>query len=374
MPDNAYLVFEELAKGDHEQVIFCRDEASGLRAIIALHNTQLGPALGGCRMFPYANERDALVDVLRLSRGMTYKAAVSGLNLGGGKTVIIGDPRRDKSEAMWRSLGRFIHALDGRYITAEDSGSTMADMEILRSETPHVVGISRDLGGSGNPAPVTALGVFSGIRAAIEEALGRTACTGVRVSVQGCGAVGYHIIRHLVEAGAHVTATDVDTVALSRAVADFGVDAVAPDRIYAAPADVFAPCAMGGILNAQTIPQLTCKVVAGAANNQLADERADGQRLADRNILYAPDFAINAGGLINVANELEGYNQERALTHAKQVYGVLQAIFAKARQEKMMTWEAANCLAAERMAALRAMRQTYTGHIYSPLRRASRRA
>lgn len=369
MPDNAYLVFEELAKGDHEQVIFCRDEKSGLRAIIAIHNTQLGPALGGCRMYPYKTEHDALVDVLRLSRGMTYKAAVSGLNLGGGKSVIIGDPRKDKCEAMWRSLGRFIHALDGRYITAEDSGTTMDDMEVMRMETPHVVGISRALGGSGNPAPVTALGVFSGIQAAVEEALARTSLEGVRVAVQGCGSVGYFIIGHLVEAGAQVTVTDIDAQAQARVVADFKVETVLPDDIYKLPCDIFVPCAMGGVLNAKTIAQLRCRVVAGAANNQLADESEDGKRLAERGILYAPDFALNAGGLINVANELEGYNQERALTQAKQIYGVLKAIFARAKADKTPTFHAANVLASDRMAAMRAMRRTYTGHIYSPMRR-----
>lgn len=361
MQENAYLVFEELAKRDHEQVVFCRDEASGLRAIIGLHSTELGPALGGCRMYPYKNERDALIDVLRLSRGMTYKAAVSGLNLGGGKCVVIGDPKKHKSELLWRSLGRFIEGLSGRYITAEDAGTTMDDMELIRMETSHVVGIARSLGGSGDPSPVTALGVFSGMRAAVEEKLGKSTLDGLKVAVQGCGHVGYHLVGHLVRAGAHVSVADVDVDSLKRTAADFRVEAVAPDAIYDVDCDIFAPCAMGGILNEHTIPRLKCSIVAGAANNQLGDEKLDGMRLAERDILYAPDFVINAGGLINVANELEGYNQERALGQAKRIHDVLVAVFERAKSDNVPTYRAANNLAMARIESLSRIRRTYTG-------------
>lgn len=361
MDQDAYLVFEELAKRDHEQVVFCRDEASGLRAIIGIHSTELGPALGGCRMYPYKSERDALIDVLRLSRGMTYKAAVSGLNLGGGKCVVIGDPKKHKSEILWRALGRFIEGLSGRYITAEDSGTAMEDMELIRMETPHVVGISRSLGGSGDPSPVTAMGVYSGMHASVEEGLGKTSLAGLRVAVQGCGHVGYHLVSLLVKDGAKVTVADVDGDAVKRTVADFHVEAVAPDAIYDVKCDVFAPCAMGGILNEQTIPRLTCRVIAGAANNQLGDEKFDGMRLAERGMLYAPDFVINAGGLINVANELDGYNQERALAHAKRIYDVMKGVFERAKADNIPTYRAANNLAMERIEALSRIRRTFTG-------------
>lgn len=361
MQINDSLVFEELGKRDHEQVVFCRDEASGLQAIIGIHSTELGPALGGCRMYPYRSERDALLDVLRLSRGMTYKAAVSGLNLGGGKAVVIGDPKKHKSELLWRALGRFVEGLSGRYITAEDAGTTMEDMERIRMETRHVVGIARSLGGSGDPSPVTALGVFSGMRAAVEEELNRSTLEGLRVAVQGCGHVGYHLVGHLVRAGAEITVTDVDDEAMQRTVQDFRVKAVPAPEIYDVPCDIFAPCAMGGSLNELTIPRLQCRIIAGAANNQLADEKLDGHRLGARRMLYAPDFVINAGGLINVANELEGYNQERALGQATRIYDVLRAVFERAKSDNLPTYRAANNLAMERIDALNRIRRTYTG-------------
>ncbi len=363
MQDTSFPTFDELARRDHEQVIFCHDESSGLRAIIGVHNTSLGPALGGCRMYPYASERDALIDVLRLSRGMTYKAAVSGLNLGGGKAVVIGDPKKDKSELLWRALGRFIEGLGGRYITAEDAGTSMRDMEHIRMETRHVVGISRALGGSGDPSPVTALGVFSGMRAAVEERFSKSSLQGLKVGIQGVGHVGYHLVGHLVRAGAKVFIADVDTEAVKRTVADYRVEAVAPDAIYDVDCDIFAPCAMGGILNEKTIGRLKCSVIAGAANNQLGDEKNDGARLVQRDILYSPDFVINAGGLINVANELEGYNQERALDQAEGIYDILRAVFTRARAENIPTYRAANNLAMDRIEALSKIRRTYTGSI-----------
>jgi leucine dehydrogenase len=359
MQDDAPSVFAQMASTDHEQVVHCQDSASGLSAIIAIHNTALGPALGGCRMYPYASHAEALKDVLRLSRGMTYKAAVSGLNLGGGKAVIVGDPKKHKSETLWRALGRFIDGLGGRYITAEDSGSSLEDMETIRQETRHVVGFSRALGGSGDPSPVTALGVFSGMRAAIEEGLGHDRFEGLRVAVQGTGNVGYHLIGHLVRAGAHVIVTDKDADALARVAKDFPVEVTLPDAIYSTDCDVFAPCAMGGSLNAHSIAALRCKVVAGAANNQLAVEAQDGQRLADRHIVYAPDYVINAGGLINVASELEGYHPERALAQAKGIYTTLTRVFAHARERQMLSYAAANALAQDRLTALSQSRRIY---------------
>lgn len=359
MHDDPSSVFTHMARFDHEQVVFCQDAHSGLQAIIAIHDTTLGPSLGGCRMYPYASHADALNDVLRLSRGMSYKAAVSGLNLGGGKAVIIGNPKTDKKEVLWRAFGRFIAGLGGRYITAEDSGSTLQDIETVRLETKHVVGVSRALGGSGDPSPVTALGVFAGMRAAIEEGLGHNNFTGLRVAVQGCGAVGYHLVGHLVRAGAHVVVTDKDKDTLSRVAADFPVEVAQPELLLETECDVLAPCALGGILNAQTIDRLRCRVIAGAANNQLGDEQADGQRLRARGITYAPDFVINAGGLINVASELEGYNQDRALGQAQNIYGTLQRVFAHARTNDMMSFAAANALAQQRLASLRNRRPIY---------------
>ncbi len=361
MSDTTYAVFEELSKRGHEQVVFCSDEASGLKAIIAIHDTILGPALGGCRMFPYASEKEALTDVLRLSRGMTYKAAVSGLDLGGGKSVIIGDPKKQKSELLFRALGRFIEGLGGRYITAEDSGTTMQDMEFMRKETSHVVGISRSFGGSGDPSPVTALGVFSGIQAAVEEHLGKSSLAGLRVAVQGVGHVGYHLVGHLVRAGCKVIVADVDQDSLKKTCTDHKVESVAVDKIYDVECDIFAPCAMGASINEGTIPRLKCSIIAGAANNQLLNEKTDAAMLATKGILYAPDYVINAGGLINVSNELQGYNQEYALQQAEGIYDILKNVFVVAKRENIPTFRAADDLAMQRIEAIQRVRRTYTG-------------
>ena len=355
------VVFEELNHYDHEQVVFCRDRVSGLRAIIGIHSTVLGPALGGCRMYPYKSEQEAFVDVLRLSRGMTYKASIAGLNLGGGKSVIIGDPRKDKSEILWRAMGRFIEGLHGRYITAEDSGTSVADMEYMRMETRHVVGISRALGGRGDPSPVTALGVFSGIRASVEEKLERDNLKGLKVAVQGAGHVGMHLIRHLAEAGAKVYVADVNQRAVAEAVEAYRAEAVPVETIHAVECDVFAPCALGGALNEKSIPELKCKVVAGAANNQLANEVEDGARLAKAGILYAPDFVVNAGGLMNCANELDRTPQERALSQAEGVYGILKSVLSYAKEHDVPTYQAANDLAMRRIQELGRVNQMYVG-------------
>lgn len=350
----ALTVFSELGE-EYEEVVFCHDAPSGLRAIVAIHSTSLGPALGGTRFFPFRSEEEALRDVLRLARGMTYKAAVGGLDLGGGKAVIIGDPRRDKSEVLLRAYGRFIESLGGRYITAEDVGTSREDMDVLRRETRWVTGVSKRLGGSGDPSPVTAFGVFQGLRACAEEALRTSSLDGIRVVVQGVGKVGYHLVKHLVEAGAQVTVADVDVDAVGRAVSEFGVDTVEPEKAHALECDVFAPCALGAVIRDDTLPELKCGVVAGAANNQL--ERPEhGDALAGLGILYAPDFVINAGGLMNVAEELIGYDRERAMRKVDGIYRTLRDVFRRAKLDGVTPATAANRLAEERIARVSRVR------------------
>ena len=355
-------IFDELSRKDHEQVVFCRDEVTGLKAIIAIHDTTLGPALGGTRMWSYANEEDALRDVLRLSRGMTYKSAAAGLNLGGGKAVIIGDAKTMKNEMLFRAYGRFIQGLNGRYITAEDVGTTVRDMEWVRMETDSVVGISRALGGSGDPSPVTAFGTYEGIKASLKWHTGNESLAGRTVAIQGVGAVGYHLVSHVAKAGAKVVIADIDHDNLKRVTDEFsGIEVVSPDRIYGVACDVFAPCAMGAVVNDQTLPMLKCAIVCGSANNILADEDKHAVALEARGIIYAPDYVVNAGGLINVANELEGYNQDRAMKHAEGIYDVTTQIFRIARDEKITTVKAANALAERRIAALGRIKDTFCG-------------
>ena len=356
------LIFDEITRNHHEQVVYCHDETSGLRAIIAIHDTTLGPALGGTRFYPYASDQEALVDALRLSRGMTYKSAAAGLNLGGGKAVIIGNPKQLKSEMLFRAYGRFVQGLAGRYITAEDVGTTVRDMEWVRHETDHVTGISRALGGSGDPSPMTALGVFVGMKAALSFKTGAESLAGKRVSVQGVGAVGHHLVDLLVHDGAQVVMCDIDQDNL-RAVADKHPDVlvVAPDAIYDAAVDIYAPCAMGATLNPDTIGRLKAHVVAGSANNQLAEEDRDGAALAARDIIYTPDYVINAGGLINVANELEGYNDERAHQQASGIFGIIQEIFRLADTEGVLPYKAANTLALRRIAGISQIKNHWCG-------------
>mgnify|MGYP001223825245 CR=1 FL=1 len=353
-------IFEKLAVKDHEQVIFCHDEAAGLKVIIAIHNTTLGPAIGGTRMWNFASEEDALEDVLRLSRGMTYKSAAAGLNLGGGKAVIIGDPKKDKTEALFRSFGRFVEGLGGRYITAEDVGTSVADMELVRMETSNVTGIGRALGGSGDPSPVTALGVYEGMKASVKRLLGKDSLEGLTVAVQGVGHVGYHLCQHLHREGARMVVCDVDAKALRRVGEDFEVQVVGPQDIYAVPCDIFAPCALGGVINDETFPRLRCRIIAGAANNQLKDEEVHAQALAKRNILFAPDYVINAGGLINVANELEGYNRERAVQQAAGIHDIIMRVFELAEKERVTTVQAANTLAERRIEQIGRIKNYYT--------------
>ena len=361
-------VFEKLAEYRYEQLVFCHDKATGLRAIIAIHDTTLGPALGGCRMYPYATEEEAVVDVLRLARGMTYKAAASGLNLGGGKSVIIGDPHTDKSEALFRSFGRYIETLGGRYIVAEDVGTSTEDANFIRVETSHVVGVDVTRGGSGDPSPLTALGVLHGMRACVEEAFGTASLEDKVVSVQGAGHVGYHLCRLLYEEGASIVVTDVNERAVRRVVREFGAKPVDPDEILTIPCDVFAPCALGAVLDDVTIPRLRCSIVAGSANNVLAESH-HGEALAGRGILYAPDYVINAGGLINVADELEGYNERRAVKRVRRIEESIRQIIAISSRDGVPTNVAADTLALERIAAISSMERLHTGHPYGQLSR-----
>jgi leucine dehydrogenase len=353
-------VFDSMGISTHEQLVFCSDPSVGLRAIIAIHDTTLGPSIGGTRMWTYASEDDALNDALRLSRGMTYKAAAAGLNFGGGKAVIIGDPRTEKTEALFRSFGRFVEGLGGRYITAEDVGTTVRDMEWVRIETRYVTGLSRALGGSGDPSPLTALGVYRGMKACAKFLLGSSLLDGLKIAVQGLGHVGYYLVKHLYEEGAEVYAADIDEERVNRVVDEFGAVRVKPDDIYEVDADVFSPCALGGILNAETIPKLRCKIIAGSANNQLADEKENGALLQEREILYCPDYVINSGGLINVANELEGYNQERAIKQVSRIYEIVAGIMDRSQKLNVPTYEAANKMAEERIQQIGELRHIYT--------------
>ena len=344
-------VFSSPAFDEHEQVIFFFDRASGLKAIVALHDTTLGPAVGGCRMWPYAIEADAITDVLRLSRGMTFKAAMADLPYGGGKTVIIGDPRTDKSEALFRALGRCIDTLGGRYYTGEDVGTAPQDMDWAGEETAYVLGRTRG-GGSGDPSTVTARGVWCGIREAVRHKLQQDGLAGVRVAIQGLGHVGYNLARLLVEDGARLIVADIDPARVERAADELSAKVVGVDAILGTECDVLAPCALGGVLNDDTIPRLACRIVAGAANNQLLEDR-HGAALHARGILYAPDYVINAGGLINIALELEpgGYDRARALARVEGIGATLAEVFERADRTGMPTHEVADRIARERIAA-----------------------
>lgn len=337
-------IFDLIHNAGHEQVVFCYDEASGLNSIIAIHDTTLGPALGGTRMWPYRNTQEALVDVLRLSEGMTYKAAVAGLALGGGKAVILGDPRTEKTEALLRAHGRFVETLGGRYITAEDVGITVEDMEHVHRATQHVTGIQSTPNGSGDPSPVTAYGVYWGIKASCRRQLGADDLTGITIAVQGAGSVGYHLCENLAGEGAEIVVADIDDARVRRVVEEFGAETVPPERIYDVDCEVFAPCALGAVVNDSTVRRLKCRVVAGAANNQLEEDR-HGDALDARGILYAPDYVINAGGLINVYGELRGYDRETAKRKARQIYDTLLSIFRIAEEDGIPTYRAADRLA-----------------------------
>lgn len=351
-------VFEKMGTLGHEQVVFCQDPDSGLKAIIGIHDTTLGPALGGTRLWPYHTEEEALQDVLRLSRGMTFKAACAGIPLGGGKAVIIAKPEQ-KSERLFRSYGRFVHALAGRYITAEDVNVNVLDMDAVRKETPFVTGVSREYGGSGNPGPVTAFGVYQGLRAAVMLHTGQNSGNvlgGLRIAVQGIGSVGMALCRRLKDDGARLVITDINQERAAAAARELDAKVVSPEDIYSADVDVFAPCAMGAILNDTTIPQLRARIIAGAANNQLADENRHSQMIADRHIVYCPDFVINAGGLVNVYHEMIGYNQEAAMAQASKIFDTTAHVLERARAGGLTTGQAARALAEERLNAARGLK------------------
>lgn len=365
-------LFQQMAEMGHERVLFCSSPEVGLQAIIAVHSTVLGPGLGGVRMWPYGNMDEALTDVLRLSRSMTYKAAAAGLNLGGGKAVILGDSKKDKSEALLRSFGQFVESLNGLYITAEDVGTGMEDMEVILAETRWVTGVSPSLGGGGDPSPVTAFGVLQAIQAAVQWLFGNgTSLAGRSVAIQGLGSVGYHLASYLKKEGAKLFAADLDAERTAKAREDLGAEIVPVDEILGVDCDVVAPCALGAVLNERTIPALRCKIVAGAANNQLADEDRDGMALHERGILYAPDFVGNAGGLINVYNELTTYNRDRAMHMARGIYANMICVFEISRAESIPTNRAADRVAEERIRRIQGMRAQHWGRAIRQPRAAS---
>jgi leucine dehydrogenase len=355
-------VMDYMSKYGHEQLVFCSDPQVGLKAIIAIHDTTLGPALGGARMWPYLSEEEAALDVLRLSRAMTYKASAAGLNLGGGKTVIIGDPLKDKSVGLFHSLGRFIESLGGRYITTEDVGTTESDMKQIRAETKYVTGLPISWGASGDPSPPTAFGIFQGMKACAEEVYGSGSLKGKTVAIQGFGKVGSYLAVHLKGEGVKIIASDVNEQATRRAREEFDATIVSVDDIYGVECDIFSPCALGAILNSRTIPKLRCKIVAGSANNQL-EEDDDGDLLQKKGILYAPDYVLNGGGIINLSLELTGYNAEAAMTQVAGIHDTIERVINLAKSKHISTARAADSLAQARIDDAKRARTLYLkGH------------
>jgi leucine dehydrogenase len=342
-------VFGQLSFDNHEQIVFCNDKDTGLKAIIGIHNTVLGPALGGTRMWKYNNEWEALNDVLRLSRGMTYKSAITGLDLGGGKAVIIGDAKVDKTPEMIRKFGEYVNSLSGKYITAEDVGSTTQDMDLIREVTPYVTGVSQSKGGSGNPSPVTAYGVYMGMKAAAKYQFGTDNLAGKKIMVQGIGHVGETLVDYLTKEGALVQITDINESRLNEISAKYGANIYTGADIYSADVDIYAPCALGATINDDTINRLKAKVIAGAANNQLANDAVHGQILKEKGIAYAPDFLINAGGIINVYAEIVGYDSAEAMRRTENIYNTTLEIFSFAEQKGTTTQQAAMSIAQNRI-------------------------
>lgn len=342
-------VFGQLSFDNHEQIVFCHDKDTGLKAIIGIHNTVLGPALGGTRMWKYNNEWEALNDVLRLSRGMTYKSAISGLDLGGGKAVIIGDAKTDKNPELMQKFGEFVHSLSGKYITAEDVGMVTADMDTVRDVTPYVTGISEARGGSGNPSPVTAYGVYMGMKAAAKYQFGSDNLAGKKILVQGIGHVGETLVSHLCQEGALVQMVDLSAQRLEEVSQKYGAQIFTGDDMYSADVDIYAPCALGATINDDTVYKIKAKVIAGAANNQLANENVHGPILQERGIVYAPDFLINAGGIINVYGEIAHYGKEEALRRTENIYNTTLEIFNYAVQHQLTPQKAAMAIAENRI-------------------------
>ena len=342
-------IISQMSTMGHEQVLFCNDSITGLKAIIAIHNTVLGPALGGTRMWAYSNEMEALNDVLRLSKGMTYKNSISGLNLGGGKAVIIGDARTMKSEALFRRFGKFVESLAGNYITAEDVGISPSDMNWVNMETNHVAGLP---GKSGDPSPVTAYGVYMGMKACAKVQFGSDSLEGKTIAVQGVGHVGEYLVKHLAAEKANVVITDIHEETLKRVANQYGVKVVAPSEIYDVPMDIYAPCAMGATINDETLSRLKCSIISGAANNQLAIKQKPGLEVINRGIIYAPDYTINAGGVINCFSEVEGLSSEWAHTKAGEIYTTILNIIHRSKEANIPTYQIANKMAEERIAAV----------------------
>ncbi len=344
----------DIAVPGYERVARCEDPVSGLRAMIAVHSTALGPALGGLRMWPYRSWDEAQFDVLRLARGMTYKSAVADTGLGGGKSVILGNPKTDKSEALFRAMGKFVDAFGGKYITAEDVGTSVEDLVLVRKETRWATGLPREIGSSGDPSPWTALGVFRGIKACLEEVYGSGEFTGRTVAMQGLGHVGGFLAEHLAKAGARLVVTDLSPERAKEAATRLGATVVAPEAIYDVACDVFSPNALGAVINDDTLKRLKTKIVAGAANNVLLREE-HGDRLREQGVLYAPDYVINAGGIINVSIEVEkeGYDEARSRKKVENIYNALKTVFRMAREKNVSTNRASNLLAEERIAKAR---------------------
>jgi leucine dehydrogenase len=350
-------IFKIMQEYDYEQLIFCQDKSSGLKAIIAIHDTTLGPALGGTRIYDYKTDEEAIIDALRLARGMTYKNAAAGLNLGGGKAVIIGDPKKIKSEALFRAFGRFVEGLNGRYITGEDMNMTQKDAAYINCETDYIVGLET---GSGNPSPMTAYGVFKGMQAAVNEVYGSDDLEGKTVAIQGLGAVGRILAELLYEAGAKLIVTSRDQAKVAKAVAELGATAVGPDEIYGVECDVFSPCAIGAIINDKTIEQLKCKIIAGPANNQLAEPR-HGDILHEKGILYVPDYVINSGGVINIIDDISGreYSKENAMKNTAKIYDACKKVFEIAKRHGIPTYRAADKMVEERIASVGKIKTIY---------------
>jgi leucine dehydrogenase len=356
-PENS--IFSQLETFGHKKVVFCSDPDTGLKAIIAIHDTTLGPALGGTRMWAYRTEADALYDVLRLSKSMTYKSAIAGLNLGGGKAVIIGDTRKDKTEALLRKFGRFIKNLNGEFITAEDVGTNSRDMEYIRMETQHVTGVPETIGGSGDPSPITALGVFMGIKACVKELYGNDNLTGRSIIVQGIGRVGENLVKLLRDENAKVYASDINEESVGQIAKKYGAEAISNNSIFDIDADIYAPCALGATINTQTISKLKCGIIAGSANNQLEDEAIHGQMLLEKGILFAPDYVINAGGIINCYSELMGFSKKRTMQLTENIYEATRNVLKLSKTENISTIEAANKIAEKRIEDIKKVKSTY---------------
>jgi len=354
-----HSILEQLSQSGHKKVVFCNDPDTGLKAIIAIHDTTLGPALGGVRMWNYNSEAEALEDVLRLSKGMTYKAAIAGLNVGGGTAVIIGDSRRQKSEALMRSFGRFVKNLNGEFIAGEDVGTTVRDMEYIRMETQHVTGVPESLGGAGNPAPYTAKGVYLGIKACVKEVFGTDELAGRSVVVQGTGNVGEHLVELLRNDNVEVYVTDINEESMRMIARKYKAKAIEADKIFNIGADIYAPCALGATINDKTLKTMKFAIIAGSANNQLADEKVHGQILQDKGILYAPDYLINAGGIISCYSELTGFGKKRTIQLTENIYDATREVIKLSKAEKIPTNLAASRIAEKRIEDIKKIKSSY---------------